>query len=126
MERIDEHGALVNVGAKSEGLVPPEELGTRNVESINVGDEIAVYVVDNGTGREYHPVEKESRLRAGVEQLSSKAYENSETLTAMVIDRVKGGLVVDLGIAAFCRRPMSRRKTSTRWIVLSGNRSSSK
>ena len=27
VERIDEYGALVNVGAKSEGLVPPEELG---------------------------------------------------------------------------------------------------
>ena len=49
VERIDEHGALVNVGAKSEGLMPPEELGTRRGETLKIGDEISVYVVDNGT-----------------------------------------------------------------------------
>ena len=101
VERIDEHGALVNVGAKSEGLVPPEELGTRNVESINVGDEIAVYVVDNGTrgGNIILSKKKADYERAWNNII--KAYENSETLTAMVIDRVKGGLVVDLGMRGF-------------------------
>ncbi len=96
VERIDEHGALVNVGAKSEGLVPPEELGARHAETINVGDEIAVYVVDNGTrgGNIILSKKKADYERAWNNII--KAYENNETLTAMVIDRVKGGLVVDL------------------------------
>ncbi len=101
VERIDEHGALVNVGAKSEGLVPPEELGTRNAETINVGDEIAVYVVDNGTrgGNIILSKKKADYERAWNNII--KAFENNETLTAMVIDRVKGGLVVDLGMRGF-------------------------
>ena len=101
VERIDEHGALVNVGAKSEGLVPPEELGARSVETINVGDEIAVYVVDNGTrgGNIILSKKKADYERAWNNII--KAYENNETLTAMVIDRVKGGLVVDLGMRGF-------------------------
>ncbi len=100
VERIDDQGALVNVGAKSEGLVPPEELGARNVE-INVGDEIAVYVVDNG-GRSGNIIL--SKKKADYERAWHsiiKAFEDNETLSAMVIDRVKGGLVVDLGMRGF-------------------------
>jgi len=101
VERIDEHGALVNVGAKSEGLVPPEELGARSAETINVGDEIAVYVVDNGTrgGNIILSKKKADYERAWNNII--KAFEDGEVLTAMVIDRVKGGLVVDLGMRGF-------------------------
>ncbi len=101
VERIDEHGALVNVGAKSEGLVPPDELGTRRGRSLNVGDEISVYVVSDGT-RDGNIIL--SKKKADYEKAWNdiiKAYEQNETLSAMVIDRVKGGLVVDLGMRGF-------------------------
>ncbi|HEY3377647.1 MAG TPA: 30S ribosomal protein S1 [Armatimonadota bacterium] len=101
VERIDDHGALVNVGAKSEGLIPPEELGARRGEAIKVGDEIAVYVVDNGS-RDGNIIL--SKKKADYEKAWNdiiKAFEDNETLTAMVIDRVKGGLVVDLGMRGF-------------------------
>ena len=101
MERIDDHGALVNVGSKSEGLIPPEELGARRGETIRVGDQISVYVVDNGT-RDGNIIL--SKKKADYEKAWNdiiKAFENSETLSAMVIDRVKGGLVVDLGMRGF-------------------------
>jgi len=101
VERIDEHGALVNVGAKSEGHIPPEELGVRHRETLNVGDEIAVYVVDNGA-RDGNIVL--SKKKADYERAWNSiiaAFENNETLSAMVIDRVKGGLVVDLGMRGF-------------------------
>lgn len=101
VERIDEHGALVNVGAKSEGLVPPEELGSRRDDPINVGDEIAVYVVNNGAhdGNIILSKKKADYEKAWNDII--RAYEKNETLTAMVIDRVKGGLVVDLGMRGF-------------------------
>ena len=101
VERIDEHGALVNVGAKSEGLVPPEELGSKQAGTINVGDEISVYVVNDGT-RDGNIIL--SKKKADYEKAWNdiiRAYEQNETLSAMVIDRVKGGLVVDLGMRGF-------------------------
>jgi small subunit ribosomal protein S1 len=101
IERIDEHGALVNVGAKSEGLIPPEELGSRKDEPLSVGDEIAVYVMDNGA-RDGNIIL--SKKKADYEKAWThliQAFEENETLTAMVIDRVKGGLVVDLGVRGF-------------------------
>ena len=101
VERIDEHGALVNVGAKSEGLIPPEELGARRGEALKIGDEIAVYVVDNGA-RDGNIIL--SKKKADYEKAWNdiiRAFDSNETLTAMVIDRVKGGLVVDLGMRGF-------------------------
>lgn len=101
VERIDEQGALVNVGAKSEGLVPAEELGSRREAPVSVGDEIAVYVVNDGT-RDGNIIL--SKKKADYERAWNniiKAFENGETLSAMVIDRVKGGLVVDLGMRGF-------------------------
>lgn len=101
VERLDEHGALVNVGAKSEGLIPPEELGSRTREPINVGDEIAVYVVDNGSRDGNIILSKKKADYERTWNMIIKAFENNETVTAMVIDRVRGGLVVDLGMRGF-------------------------
>ncbi len=100
VESIGDHGALVNVGAKSEGLVPPEEMGSRRDE-INVGDEIAVYVVDNGSRSGNIILSKKKADYERAWHSIIKAFEDGETLTAMVIDRVKGGLVVDLGMRGF-------------------------
>ncbi len=101
---IDGDGALVDVGTKSEGHIPTAELGeTVNEEgrSLQVGDRVAVYVVrpedENG-----NPVL--SKKRADYERVWQRlmqAYERGEVLSAMVTDRVKGGLVVDLGLRGF-------------------------
>jgi 4-hydroxy-3-methylbut-2-enyl diphosphate reductase len=101
VERIDEHGAMVNVGGKSEGLIPPDELGRNAAETIKVGDDILVYVVHNGAqdGSIILSKKKADYEKAWTDII--QAFESNETVTAMVIDRVKGGLVVDLGMRGF-------------------------
>ena len=102
--QIDEHGALVDVGTKSEGHITPDQLGSRvdaDGKELAVGDRVAVYVVrpeDEGGS----PVL--SRKIAEYERVwhdLGRAYESGDVLTAMVTDRVKGGLVVDLGLRGF-------------------------
>ncbi|HEY3281512.1 MAG TPA: 30S ribosomal protein S1 [Armatimonadota bacterium] len=102
---IDREGVLVDVGTKSEGLVPPQEL-SRNApgveaEPVTVGDRIDVYVLEaeNQDGNLIL-----SKKRADFERAWEKvmeAKENDQIIHAMVTDRVKGGLVVDLGIRGF-------------------------
>jgi len=101
---IDENGALVDVGTKSEGHIPVTELATAADDEgrrLQVGDRVAVYVVrpedENG-----NPVL--SKKRADYERVWQRlmqAYEQGEVVSAMVTDRVKGGLVVDLGLRGF-------------------------
>ena len=104
--RVDRReGVLVDVGAKSEGIIRPNELSRdSNVnpeDIVKVGDKIKVYVLEpeNQDG-----VPILSKKRADFEQAWDKvqqAKETQEILQAMVTDRVKGGLVVDLGIRGF-------------------------
>lgn len=102
---IDREGILVDVGTKSEGLVTPQEM-SRGIpgapeETINVGDTIDVYVMEP-EDQEGNPVL--SKKRADFEKAWERVLEaknEQETLQAMVTDRVKGGLVVDLGIRGF-------------------------
>ncbi len=104
--RVDRReGVLVDVGAKSEGIIRPNELsrdGNVNPEDVvKVGDKIKVYVIEP-ENQDGIPVL--SKKRADFEQAWDKvqiAKDTGETLTAIVTDRVKGGLVVDLGIRGF-------------------------
>lgn len=101
---IDEQGALVDVGTKSEGHISREELAdgkTDEGKPLAIGDRIAVYVV-RPEDEEGNPVL--SKKRADYERVWRRviqAHETGEVLTAMVVDRVKGGLVVDLGLRGF-------------------------
>ncbi|MES2463465.1 MAG: 30S ribosomal protein S1 [Armatimonadota bacterium] len=101
---IDHEGVLVDVGMKTEGLIRPNELSREpvaNIEDIvKVGDLIDVLVLED---RADGPLLL-SKKRADFEKAWDKVQEalgDGRTLQAMVSDRVKGGLVVDLGIRGF-------------------------
>ena len=101
---IDKDGILVDVGAKSEGLVRPNEIsrgGLDDEEQLAVGQDIKVVVIgrDKDDGKLLL-----SKKRADFEKAWDKVIESLEDgriIHAMVTERVKGGLVVDLGIRGF-------------------------
>ena len=103
--QVDEKRVFVDLGTKAEGIVPIEELAIGNVENahdiVKAGDEITVVVL-NPQGREGHPIV--SRKRAEFESTWDRIvaeFESKETVSALVTERVKGGLVVDLGVRGF-------------------------
>ncbi len=102
---IDREGVLVDVGTKSEGVIRPGELARdpslTPEEVVSVGEKIKVYVVESES-QEGGPLL--SKKRADFEnawEKVEKAYADKGVIKAMVTDRVKGGLVVDLGIRGF-------------------------
>ena len=102
--QIDEHGALVDVGTKSEGHIAPDQLGSRvdaEGKELAVGDRVAVYVVRPEDEAGSPVLSKKMADYERVWHDLSRAYESGDVLTAMVTDRVKGGLVVDLGLRGF-------------------------
>ena len=103
--QINENEVLVDVGGKSEGIIPLNELSLVNtgdpLEGINVGDKIEVQVlrVENEDG---NPVlsKKRADRRVAWESLE-EAFENGTELKGKVIEVVKGGLLVDVGVRGF-------------------------
>jgi 4-hydroxy-3-methylbut-2-enyl diphosphate reductase len=103
--QVDRDRVFVDLGTKSEGIVPLGELTEENIESaadhVKVGDVIQV-VVMRPEGAEGNPLV--SKRRADFEDAWDKiesSFAEGKTVTAQVIDRVKGGLVVDIGVRGF-------------------------
>ena len=102
--RIDKDEILVDIGAKSEGVVSNRELYGRNAEAqpqLNIGDTVLVYVLQPES-QEGHAVL--SLRRAGLERKWRAMQEQLDAgviIEAPVIDHNKGGLIVDCGIRGF-------------------------
>ena len=103
--RIDKDEILVDIGAKSEGVVSNRELfgrhGGEGQEPLSIGDTVLVYVLQPESP-EGHAVL--SLRRAGLERkwrAMQEQFEAGVIIEAPVIDHNKGGLIVDCGIRGF-------------------------
>ena len=89
---ISDREAVVNIGFKSDGVIPASEL--RYNPDFKVGDKIEVYVESqedsNGQLILSH---KKARILKSWERVN-QAYENQEIITGYVKSRTKGGLIV--------------------------------
>src|SRR5256885_10288566 len=94
---------VVDVGAKSEGLLPVGEVtGFDGKVKVKPGDDIEVFVerLEDPSGYVILSREKAARMRIWDE--IEAAYKNEQPISGRVADRVKGGLSVDVGgIKAF-------------------------
>ena len=94
---------VVDIGAKSEGMLPiAEVLDHQGNPKVQPGDEIDVMREKGETEEGYINLshQKAQRLRAWDE--IEKAYNENKPITARVVERIKGGLTVDiLGAQAF-------------------------
>jgi len=99
---IDNEYVQVDVGFKSEGLVPAREfMDDDGSFTISVGDRVDVLVeeAEDDEGRIVLSKEKADRLMIWDE--ISGAYEADQPVEGTVVSRVKGGLSVDIGVKAF-------------------------
>ena len=96
---------LVDIGYKSEGRVPFNELGLKPDQKpedlLSVGDDVNVWVlkVDEAEGSVLLS-KRRADAKDAWEKLES-IYEQGETLEAAVTQTVKGGLLVDVGVRGF-------------------------
>lgn len=103
--KISPDEVMVDVGGKSEGVIPKKELSFQRdpvVEDIvQVGDEISVMVIkmENSEG---HMVlsKKRADQEKAMDELQEK-YDNEEIIEAKVVSDVKGGVIVDIGARGF-------------------------
>ena len=102
--RIDPDEVLVDIGLKSEGVVPGRELSSIDEElghRIQVGESLLVYIVSTETPEGHALL---SYRRAGTERFWRRAQQQVETgevVEARVLEVNRGGVVVDFGTRAF-------------------------
>jgi small subunit ribosomal protein S1 len=93
---------IVDFGYKSEGLVPIEQFLSPSGElTVQVGDVVDV-MIDHGEQPEgYTLLSHAKAARVRVWDNLEKAYADQLVILGHILDRVKGGLSVDVGIEAF-------------------------
>ena len=97
---IDKKEVVVNIGYKSDGIIPASEF--RYNPDLKVGDKVEVYVEDQEDKKGQLVLShKKARLSKSWE-LINKAMENNEVIQGYIKCRTKGGMIVDVfGIEAF-------------------------
>ena len=95
-----EQGVVVDLGGKTEGLIPAAEF--TETEIPRPDPNAAIEVQRTGETKEgYVIVSYQKVLRRRTWEKIEAAFKSKETITGKIVDRIKGGLVVDIGVRAF-------------------------
>ena len=103
--RVDKDEVLVDIGYKSEGVIPVSELSIRRsvnpADEVQLGDEIDALVMtkEDAEGRLILS-KKRARFEMAWKRIEGAA-ESGEPVEGTVIEVVKGGLILDLGVRGF-------------------------
>jgi small subunit ribosomal protein S1 len=103
--RVDKDEVLVDIGYKSEGVIPVSELSIRRSvdpsSEVALGDEIDALVLtkEDAEGRLILS-KKRARFEMAWKRIE-EAAESGEPVDGTVIEVVKGGLILDLGVRGF-------------------------
>ena len=105
--RVSDDSIMVDVGYKSEGIIPLSEITHRPLPNaaasgLKVGDSVQVVVLGvDAKGEGGLRISKRRADERLAWQQVEKQFESGEVIEAEVTEAVKGGLVVDLGLRAF-------------------------
>jgi small subunit ribosomal protein S1 len=103
--RIDNDEVLVDIGYKSEGVIPSSELSIRKSvdpsDEVSLGEEVDALVLtkEDQDGRLILS-KKRARFEKAWRRIEAAA-ESGEPVEGAVIEVVKGGLIIDLGVRGF-------------------------
>ena len=103
--RIDNDEVLVDIGYKSEGVIPASELSIRKSvdpsDEVSLGEEVDALVLtkEDQDGRLILS-KKRARFEKAWRRIEGAA-ESGEPVEGQVIEVVKGGLIIDLGVRGF-------------------------
>ncbi|HEY4596876.1 MAG TPA: S1 RNA-binding domain-containing protein, partial [Thermoanaerobaculia bacterium] len=99
---VTSNAVIVDVGYKSEGLIPIEEFNDRGGDlSLRVGEDVDVLLekTEDLEGHVLLSYSKALRMRRWTEV--ERAYKEGRIIKGRITDRIKGGLTVDVGLRAF-------------------------
>ncbi|WP_346681057.1 S1 RNA-binding domain-containing protein, partial [Enorma massiliensis] len=103
--KIDKDEVLVDIGFKSEGVIPVRELSIRKdanpADIVSVGDSIeALVMTKEGTDGRLVLSKKRAEYERAWSRIEEK-FQSGENVEGEVIEVVKGGLILDIGLRGF-------------------------
>jgi small subunit ribosomal protein S1 len=92
---------IVDLGYKSDGIVPIEQFTPEELRNIKPGDELEVYLEAREDSNGNLLLSREKAKNMQVWDVLNRAYETGSPVKGKVVSKIKGGLTVDIGVTAF-------------------------
>ena len=100
--KITDTDVIVDIGYKSEGVIPVSQfMEGGGPLTVKVGDIIDVLLEDTEDGDGHIVLSREKAEKVKIWEEVEKAHNENRIIRGRVIERIKGGLAVDIGIRAF-------------------------
>jgi len=100
--QVSDSEVIVDVGYKSEGIIPVDEFKDESGKiTVKAGDTVDVLLEKTEDKEGYVVLSKEKAEKMKVWDEVERAYQERRVVVGRVIERVKGGLAVDIGVRAF-------------------------
>ena len=98
---IQRDRVVVDIGYKSEGMIPVDQFSSEELETLAVNDPVQVYIeqCEDADGNLMLSKEKADKMK--VWEDLEVAHKEETQVQGKVISRIKGGMIVDIGVKAF-------------------------
>lgn len=94
-------GVVVDIGYKSEGLIPIGEFNSAELSALKVDDVLQVYLEEREDSEGNLILSKEKAAKMKVWESLEQSFEKGELVEGRMVAKVKGGMMVDIGVKAF-------------------------
>ena len=99
--RVQSNAVLVDLGYKSDGIIPIEQFTPEELATLKPGDELEMFLEQAEDSKGNLILSREKAKKLQVWDDLNAAFQNGTTLKGRVISKIKGGLMVDIGVPAF-------------------------
>jgi small subunit ribosomal protein S1 len=92
---------IVDIGYKSEGIIPADQFSSDELNTLKVNDRLQVYIEEREDAEGNLILSKEKADKMKVWEELEKACKDEKVVEGKIISRIKGGMMVDIGVKAF-------------------------
>ncbi|MDX2251589.1 MAG: 30S ribosomal protein S1 [Nitrospira sp.] len=92
---------IVDIGYKSEGMIPSDQFSAEELQNVKVGDRLQVYIEECEDADGNLVLSKEKADKMKIWEELEKLYKEEKSIEGKIVSRIKGGMMVDIGVKAF-------------------------
>ena len=92
---------IVDIGYKSEGMIPSDQFSSEELHNLKIGDRLQVYIEECEDADGNLVLSKEKADKMKIWEELEKLYKEEKSIEGKIVSRIKGGMMVDIGVKAF-------------------------
>lgn len=98
---IGKDKVVVDIGYKSEGMISADQFSSEELQRLKIGDRLQVYLEECEDADGNLVLSKEKADKMKIWEELEKLHKEEKSIEGKIISRIKGGMMVDIGVKAF-------------------------